>query len=198
MSYYTSLQEQARLSSIYANFIRPALEYANPELDLASRASQEKLVKVQNAALRLILGALRSTPIMILELASGCEPRSLRIGRGRATLRNYLHLLPGFIANFGCIRQGRNGRSGVVSGPTAEIGGVRNMVQWLPSHVGVISNEITDRLANEGRAQPQPQQPSTLSNVRSVPRPGTAKLLSAAQLSNGERLPKFHEAANSR
>ncbi|GFO48644.1 hypothetical protein PoB_007514900 [Plakobranchus ocellatus] len=43
--------------------------------------------------------------------------------------------------------------------------GVRTVVQWLPSHEGVIGNEIADGHANEGRTQPQPRKPSTLSDV---------------------------------
>ncbi|GFN87151.1 hypothetical protein PoB_001365700 [Plakobranchus ocellatus] len=61
-----------------------AREYGNSVLkNLASRTSLEKLDRVQNAARRLILGALRSTPIAILGLASGCEPLSL--GRSEQT-----------------------------------------------------------------------------------------------------------------
>ncbi|GFN95950.1 reverse transcriptase-like protein [Plakobranchus ocellatus] len=68
------------LRTIYVSFIRPVLEYANPVLNLASRTSLEKLDRVQNAALRLVLGAPRSTPIAILELAAVCEPLGLRRG----------------------------------------------------------------------------------------------------------------------
>ncbi|GFO03716.1 reverse transcriptase [Plakobranchus ocellatus] len=71
---------------------------------------------------------------------------------------------------------------------------VRTVILWLPSHVGVLGNEIADGLANEGRSQPQPRKPLTLSDVRSVLRRGTAKLWSAAQLSNDNRLPHFYEA----
>ncbi|GFO44847.1 RNA-directed DNA polymerase from mobile element jockey-like [Plakobranchus ocellatus] len=59
-----------RHTALYVSFIRPVLEYANPVLNLASRTSLEKLDRVQDAAVRLILGALRSTPIATLEVAS--------------------------------------------------------------------------------------------------------------------------------
>ncbi|GFO13131.1 hypothetical protein PoB_003963600 [Plakobranchus ocellatus] len=45
-----------------------------------SRTSLEKLDKVQNAALHLVLGALRSTPIAMLELPARYEPLGLRRG----------------------------------------------------------------------------------------------------------------------
>ncbi|GFO26921.1 RNA-directed DNA polymerase from mobile element jockey-like [Plakobranchus ocellatus] len=68
------------LRTIYVSFISPVLEYANPVLNLASRTSLEKLDRVQNAALRLVLGATRSPLIAILELAAGGEPLGLRRG----------------------------------------------------------------------------------------------------------------------
>ncbi|GFO19587.1 hypothetical protein PoB_004609200 [Plakobranchus ocellatus] len=71
-----------------------------------------------------------------------------------------------------------------VSGPPTEDGGVRTLVKWLPSHVGVIGKEIDDALKNDERTQPQPQKPSTLSDVRSVLRRSTVELWSAAPLSN--------------
>ncbi|GFO04055.1 RNA-directed DNA polymerase from [Plakobranchus ocellatus] len=64
--------------------------------------------------------------------------------------------------------------------------GVRTVVQWIPSHVGVLGNEIADGLANNGSSMPQPRKPLTLSAARSVLQRGTARLWSAAQLSNDE------------
>ncbi|GFN90798.1 RNA-directed DNA polymerase from mobile element jockey-like [Plakobranchus ocellatus] len=68
------------LRTIYVSFIRLVLKYANRVLNLASRTSLEKLDRVQNAALCLVLGPLKSTPIAILELAAGCELLGLRRG----------------------------------------------------------------------------------------------------------------------
>ncbi|GFO44645.1 reverse transcriptase [Plakobranchus ocellatus] len=72
--------------------------------------------------------------------------------------------------------------------------GVQTTVQWIPSHIGILGNEIADRLANEGRKMPQPQKPVT----RSVLQHGTAKLWSAAQLTDDERIPRFYEACKAR
>ncbi|GFO23035.1 hypothetical protein PoB_004954000 [Plakobranchus ocellatus] len=67
--------------------------------------------------------------------------------------------------------------------------GVRVVVQLFPSHVGILGNDIAHGLANEElKTQPQPRNPLTLSDVRSVLRCGTSKLWSAAQLSDDERL----------
>ena len=44
----------------------------------SSKKSLEKLTRVQNAAMRLMTGGLRSTPIEALEAATGCEPLNLR------------------------------------------------------------------------------------------------------------------------
>ncbi|GFO05991.1 reverse transcriptase [Plakobranchus ocellatus] len=68
------------------------------------------------------------------------------------------------------------------------------MVEWIPSHIGVLGNEIADGLANGGKSMPQPQKPLTLSDARSVLQRGTAKLWGATQLSIDERFPRFYEA----
>ncbi|GFN87634.1 ribonuclease h [Plakobranchus ocellatus] len=46
--------------------------------------------------------------------------------------------------------------------------GMQTMVQWIPSQVGALDNEIADGLANEGRSMPQPRKPLTQSDARSV------------------------------
>ncbi|KAK3768288.1 hypothetical protein RRG08_031080 [Elysia crispata] len=66
------------LKTLYVTFIRSALEYANPILNLASKTSLGKLDRIQNAAMRLMTGGLRSTPITALEVATGCEPLETR------------------------------------------------------------------------------------------------------------------------
>ncbi|GFO45650.1 cathepsin d [Plakobranchus ocellatus] len=42
--------------------------------------------------------------------------------------------------------------------------GMRIMAQWPPSYVGIIGDEVAKRLANDGRSQPQPPNPKTLSD----------------------------------
>ncbi|KAK3758827.1 hypothetical protein RRG08_036267 [Elysia crispata] len=66
------------LKTLYVTFVRSALEYANPILNLVSKTSLGKLDRIQNAAMRLLTGRLRSTPIAALEVATGCEPLETR------------------------------------------------------------------------------------------------------------------------
>ncbi|GFN96032.1 RNA-directed DNA polymerase from mobile element jockey-like, partial [Plakobranchus ocellatus] len=84
------------LRTLYTSFVRPVLEYANPILNLASQKSLETLDRVQNAALRLITGGLQSTPISVLEAATGCEPLGLRREvQTVKTLEKYLRMEAG-------------------------------------------------------------------------------------------------------
>ncbi|KAK3756386.1 hypothetical protein RRG08_038875 [Elysia crispata] len=50
------------LKTPYVTFVRSALEYVNPILNLASKTSLGKLDRILNAAMRLMTGELRSTP----------------------------------------------------------------------------------------------------------------------------------------
>ena len=72
---------------------------------------------------------------------------------------------------------------------------VRIICKWIPSHVGIHSNEVADELANAGRLQPQPTVPSTLTHVSSLLRGETAKMWKAAISRNDDsRLAKLYEA----
>ena len=51
------------LKQVYTGAVRPALEYASTTWDTASKTNKSKLDRVLNMGLRMILGALRSTPI---------------------------------------------------------------------------------------------------------------------------------------
>ena len=73
------------LRTIYVTFVRPILEYASPVMSLASETTLSKLDRVQNTTMRLMAGGLRSTPITALEIATRCEPPSLR-RRGQTLL----------------------------------------------------------------------------------------------------------------
>nr|XP_024217095.1 uncharacterized protein LOC106685224 [Halyomorpha halys] len=62
------------LSTAYKSYVRPYLEYGAELLITSSKAALEKLDKVQNQALRIITGGVKSTPITAMELQAGLEP----------------------------------------------------------------------------------------------------------------------------
>lgn len=66
------------LSTAYKNYVRPSMEYGSEVFDTASKQALEKLDRAQNAALRLITGAAKSTPITAMELQTGIEPLGTR------------------------------------------------------------------------------------------------------------------------
>ncbi|GFO36882.1 hypothetical protein PoB_006338700 [Plakobranchus ocellatus] len=71
--------------------------------------------------------------------------------------------------------------------------GVRTVVQWLPSHGGIISNKVANAQEKEGRTQLQPRKPSILSDLKMALRRSTKDIWGAAQRSNDERFPKFYD-----
>ena len=66
------------LSTVYTGVVRPTMEYASTSWSTASKTNQSKLDKVQNMALRLILGAMRSTPIQDMEKTTNIHPLERR------------------------------------------------------------------------------------------------------------------------
>ena len=55
------------LKQVYTGAERPVVEYASTTWDTASKTNKSKLDRVQNMGLRIILGAMRSTPIQQME-----------------------------------------------------------------------------------------------------------------------------------
>ena len=74
------------LRQIYLGYIRSALEYALPIQTAASASNTENLDKLQNQALRVVCGGMRSTPTAALEIDANVEPLALR--RERALLQS--------------------------------------------------------------------------------------------------------------
>ena len=66
------------LRQVYTGTVRPIAEYASTSWTTASRTSKAKLDKVQNSALRIILGAMKTTPIRELEKTADLEPLETR------------------------------------------------------------------------------------------------------------------------
>ncbi|KAK7113996.1 hypothetical protein V1264_000134 [Littorina saxatilis] len=66
------------LKTVYQGTVRPHLEYGSSSWATAAKTHQQALDKVQNQALRIITGAMKSTPIQKMEQVTGIPPLSKR------------------------------------------------------------------------------------------------------------------------
>jgi ribonuclease HI len=66
------------LRQVYTGTVRPIAEYASTSWITASKTSKTKLDKVQNSGLRIILGAMKSTPVTEMEKTANLEPLETR------------------------------------------------------------------------------------------------------------------------
>jgi ribonuclease HI len=66
------------LAMTYRNYIRPAMEYGTEIFPNASADQQEKVDKIQNQALRMITGGIKTCPIDAMEWYAQIEPLQLR------------------------------------------------------------------------------------------------------------------------
>ena len=66
------------LKTVYQGTVRPHLEYGSTAWSTTAKTNQQALDKVQNQALRLITGAMRSTPIIEMERLTGVQPLGQR------------------------------------------------------------------------------------------------------------------------
>ena len=66
------------LKAVYQGTVRPHLEYGSNSWLTAAKSHHHTLDKVQNQALRIITGAMRSTPIEKMEQLTGIAPLSRR------------------------------------------------------------------------------------------------------------------------
>ena len=78
--------DKMTLRQMYLGYIRSALEYAQPIQTAASESNTDSLDKIQNQALRLVCGGMRSTPTAALEIDANVEP--LRLRRERAVMQS--------------------------------------------------------------------------------------------------------------
>ena len=75
------------LRSLYLGYTRSVIHYNIALQNACSTSTKQELDKVQNQALRLICGGMRSTPTAACEIASNIEP--LEIRRKKAALQLY-------------------------------------------------------------------------------------------------------------
>ena len=73
------------LKNVYIGAIRPHLEYVSATFTSASKSTLYTLDKVQNQALRLITGAMKSTPTKVKEETTAITPL-----RNRRVMRNLI------------------------------------------------------------------------------------------------------------
>lgn len=66
------------LKTIYQGTVRPTMEYSSPAWSTTAKTNQQVLDKVQNQALRIITGAIKSTPITFMEKITGIQPLQKR------------------------------------------------------------------------------------------------------------------------
>ena len=62
------------LKTVYEGAVRPHLEYGSTAWSTTAKTNQQALDRVQNQALRLITGAMRTTPIKAMEKVTGIQP----------------------------------------------------------------------------------------------------------------------------
>ena len=71
------------LAKVYTATVRPTMEYASTTWGTAAMTNKNRLDKVQNMALRVRLGAMKTTPVHVMEKTANVEPlerrRSLKI-----------------------------------------------------------------------------------------------------------------------
>ena len=83
------------LRRIYTGAVRPIMEYVTTPWATASNANKSKLDKVQNVALRVIVGAMKTTTIKEMEKRADLEPLELRRTFKVLTQTEKIRRLPG-------------------------------------------------------------------------------------------------------
>ena len=84
------------LTKVYTATVRPTMEYASTTWGTAAKTNKSRLDKVQNMALRVILGALKTTPVHDMEKNNQCgasweEKKSQNPHPGRKLPSHPLH-----------------------------------------------------------------------------------------------------------
>ena len=62
------------LKKLYIGNVRPVMEYGSAATSRASKSNTVKLTRIQNQAMRMMTGAMRTTPITSLETITGLQP----------------------------------------------------------------------------------------------------------------------------
>ena len=63
---------------LYVGYVRPILEYGAPATSTAAASNTSKIDRLQNQALRIITGSMKSTPIQAMETTTGLQDMDSR------------------------------------------------------------------------------------------------------------------------
>ena len=74
----TWVADSSVLTKLYTATARPANEYASANRGTAAKTNKNRLYKVQNMALRVILGAMKTTPVHDMQKTAKVEPLERR------------------------------------------------------------------------------------------------------------------------
>ena len=66
------------LKTVYEGSVRPVLEYSSTAWSTTANTNQQSLDKIQNQALRIFTGAMKSTPITFMEQTTAIQPLQQR------------------------------------------------------------------------------------------------------------------------
>ena len=66
------------VKTVYEGSVRPVLEYSSTAWSTTANTNQQFLDKIQNQALRIITGAMKSTPITFMVQATAIQPLQQR------------------------------------------------------------------------------------------------------------------------
>ena len=61
------------LKTVYEGSVRPILEYSSTAWSTTAKTNQQSLDKIQNQALRMITGAMKSTPITFMKQTTAIQ-----------------------------------------------------------------------------------------------------------------------------
>ena len=82
------------LKQVYQGAVRPHLEYGSTAWSTTAKTHQQTLDKVQNQALRIITGSMRSTPIKAMEETASIQPLHQRRDAKNMILAEKIKCLP--------------------------------------------------------------------------------------------------------
>ncbi|XP_015923330.2 uncharacterized protein [Parasteatoda tepidariorum] len=72
---------QATLNTTYNTYVKPIIKYGNEALISAAKSNIDELEKAQNKVFRVIVGAVKTTPVTAMQLYTSNPPINIEIQR---------------------------------------------------------------------------------------------------------------------